>query len=74
MNDRQIDHRYFLFISWSPVSASSRIVFAIGGEDVQHFGVFEGRGLMVEAAIDHETITGAEVPLLAFSLEEDVAS
>lgn len=47
------------------------IVFADRGEDVEDFGVFEGRGLVGDVAVDDEAIAGVGVEGFAVDLDTD---
>jgi hypothetical protein len=48
-----------------------RIILAHGGEDVEDLGVFEGRGLVLDAARDEEAVAGAGLEGAAGMLEAD---
>src|ERR1019366_9778194 len=75
-NARIKNQRIFMVLPLFPgfPLASLRVVFAVGSEDVQHLGVFEGGGLVIEDAVDDDAVAGAEVPLLAFGFKDDVAA
>ena len=54
--------------------ADAGVVFAVGREDVEDFGVFEGGGLVLDAAGDEEAVAGVGVEGAAGMLEADAAA